>query len=192
MGGGEPRRLRDAGDRQRRRPCAPTRPSRASTCATAACAASTLESGEELRADVVVAATHPKITFLDQIDRAELPTDFVDAHRALEDAQRHGEGERRGRPAARVHREARLRPRGARRHDRARRVARRHRGRVPGRGRGPRRAALPFADICIPSVFDPTLAPEGKHVVSMFTQWVPHTWASEQDQPPSSTRTPTA
>ena len=33
----------------------------------------TLESGEELRADVVVAATHPKITFLDQIDRAELP-----------------------------------------------------------------------------------------------------------------------
>ena len=28
-------------------------------------------------------------------------------------------------------------------------------------------------------VFDPTLAPPGKHVVSMFTQWVPHTWASE-------------
>ena len=29
-----------------------------------------------------------------------------------------------------------------------------------------RPAAVPFADICIPSVFDPTLAPEGKHVVS--------------------------
>ena len=29
------------------------------------------------------------------------------------------------------------------------------------------------------SVFDPTLAPEGSHVVSMFTQWVPHTWADE-------------
>jgi phytoene dehydrogenase-like protein len=39
-------------------------------------------------------------------------------------------------------------------------------------------AALPFADICIPSVFDPTLAPEGRHVVSMFTQWVPHAWAA--------------
>jgi phytoene dehydrogenase-like protein len=38
-------------------------------------------------------------------------------------------------------------------------------------------ATLPFADICIPSVFDPTLAPEGKHVVSAFTQWVPHTYA---------------
>ena len=45
-----------------------------------------------------------------------------------------------------------------------------------------RAAALPFADICIPSVFDPTLAPEGKHVVSMFTQWVPHTCATEPDQ----------
>ena len=38
----------------------------------------TLESGEELRADIVVAATHPQITFLEQIDRAQLPTDFVD------------------------------------------------------------------------------------------------------------------
>ena len=26
-------------------------------------------------------------------------------------------------------------------------------------------------------MFDPTLAPEGKHVVSMFSQWVPHTYA---------------
>src|SRR4051812_19872862 len=34
----------------------------------------TLASGEELRADVVIAATHPRITFLDQIDRAELPS----------------------------------------------------------------------------------------------------------------------
>ena len=28
-------------------------------------------------------------------------------------------------------------------------------------------------------MFDRTLAPEGKHVVSMFTQWVPHEWAAE-------------
>ena len=37
----------------------------------------------------------------------------------------------------------------------------------------------PFADICIPSVFDDSLAPEGKHVMSMFTQWVPHEWSQE-------------
>jgi phytoene dehydrogenase-like protein len=42
-----------------------------------------------------------------------------------------------------------------------------------------RPATVPFSDICIPSVFDPTLAPEGKHVMSMFTQWVPHEWAAE-------------
>lgn len=30
-----------------------------------------------------------------------------------------------------------------------------------------------FADMCIPSVFDSTLAPPGKHVASLFTQWVP-------------------
>jgi hypothetical protein len=40
-----------------------------------------------------------------------------------------------------------------------------------------RPSALPFADICIPSVFDDSLAPEGQHVMSMFTQWVPHQYA---------------
>jgi phytoene dehydrogenase-like protein len=40
-----------------------------------------------------------------------------------------------------------------------------------------RPASTPFADICIPSVFDRTLAPEGHHVMSMFTQWVPHEYA---------------
>ena len=40
-------------------------------------------------------------------------------------------------------------------------------------------AELPFADVCIPSVFDDSLAPEGHHIVSMFTQWVPHTWNAE-------------
>ncbi|WP_300612565.1 NAD(P)/FAD-dependent oxidoreductase [Trebonia sp.] len=43
-------------------------------------------------------------------------------------------------------------------------------------------SALPFADICIPSVFDDSLAPPGKHVMSMFTQWVPHTFADEPDE----------
>jgi phytoene dehydrogenase-like protein len=40
-----------------------------------------------------------------------------------------------------------------------------------------RAAELPFSDTAIPSVFDETLAPEGTHVMSMFTQWVPHEWA---------------
>jgi phytoene dehydrogenase-like protein len=44
-----------------------------------------------------------------------------------------------------------------------------------------RAARLPFADVCIPSVLDPTLAPPGRHVVSMFSQWVPHQWADRPD-----------
>jgi len=42
-------------------------------------------------------------------------------------------------------------------------------------------STLPFADICIPSVFDDSLAPAGKHVMSLFTQWVPHTYADAPD-----------
>jgi phytoene dehydrogenase-like protein len=40
---------------------------------------------------------------------------------------------------------------------------------------------VPFADICIPSVFDDSLAPAGQHVMSMFTQWVPHGYADKPD-----------
>jgi phytoene dehydrogenase-like protein len=42
-------------------------------------------------------------------------------------------------------------------------------------------ASHPFADICVPSVFDDSLAPPGHHVISAFTQWVPHAWASAPD-----------
>ena len=31
----------------------------------------------------------------------------------------------------------------------------------------------------VPTSLDPTLAPEGKHVISLFTQWVPHGWSEE-------------
>jgi phytoene dehydrogenase-like protein len=44
-----------------------------------------------------------------------------------------------------------------------------------------RAATHPFADICIPSVFDQSLAPQGHHVISAFTQWVPHSWAERPD-----------
>jgi len=43
-------------------------------------------------------------------------------------------------------------------------------------------ARRPFVDMCIPSVFDPSLAPPGKHIASMFTQWVPHRYAEQPYQ----------
>jgi len=139
-----------------------------------------LASGEEIAADVVIAATHPRITFLDQIDRRDLPDDFVTAIERWKtrsgtvkvnvavdrlpeftakpgfDPEVHG--------GTIVLAESLDDVEGA------------FQDAVAGRG-----ARLPFADICIPSVVDPTLAPEGKHVVSMFTQWVPHDWASTPD-----------
>jgi phytoene dehydrogenase-like protein len=137
----------------------------------------TLESGEALRADVVVAATHPKTTFLDQIDRAALPYDFVAAierwktrsgtvkvnvavDRLPEFSARPGfDPEVHGGTIVLA--------------DSLDGIESAFQDAVAGRA-----AEQPFADICIPSVFDPTLAPEGKHVVSMFTQWVPHPWAA--------------
>ena len=44
-----------------------------------------------------------------------------------------------------------------------------------------RPSSVPFADICIPSVLDDSLAPAGQHVMSMFTQWVPHGYADKPD-----------
>ena len=140
----------------------------------------TLASGEEVKADIVVAATHPQITFLEHVDRAQLPPDFVDrierwktrsgtvkvnvaVDRLPEFTARPGfDPEVHG--GTIVLAESLDDIEGA------------YQDAVAGRA-----ALLPFADICIPSVFDPTLAPSGKHIVSMFTQWVPHTWATESD-----------
>jgi phytoene dehydrogenase-like protein len=48
--------------------------------------------------------------------------------------------------------------------------------------RGGAASTAPFSETCIPSYYDPTLAPEGMHVMSMFTQWVPHEWAQQRNQ----------
>jgi phytoene dehydrogenase-like protein len=140
----------------------------------------TLETGEELRADIVVAATHPKITFLHHVDRLELPNAFVE--RIERWKTRSGTvkvnvavdrlPEFTARPGfdPEVHGGTIVLAESLDDVETAFQDA------VSGRA-----ATLPFADICIPSVFDPTLAPEGKHVVSMFTQWVPHEWSSAAD-----------
>lgn len=135
-----------------------------------------LDSGEELAADVVLTTTHPRITFLEHLDRKELPETFV----ASIERWKTRSGTVKVNLALDRLPEFRCKPgfdpevhggtivlapsidalEGA------------FQDAVAGRA-----AAEPFADICIPSVFDPTLAPPGKHVMSMFTQWVPHTYA---------------
>lgn len=134
--------------------------------------------GEEVFADVVIATTHPKITFLDQLPAAALPDDFVADIRRWK--SRSGTvkinvavdrlPEFTARPGfdPEIHGGTIVLAPSLDHVENAFQDA------VSGRA-----AEAPFADICIPSVFDPTLAPEGKHVVSMFTQWVPHAWSQE-------------
>jgi phytoene dehydrogenase-like protein len=126
----------------------------------------------------VITTAHPKISFLRLIDRAELPADFVADIEAwqtrsgtvkvnfavdrLPTFASHPEFDPQVHGGTIVLAES------------LDDVERAYQEAVTGQP-----ATLPFADVCIPSVFDPTLAPEGRHIVSMFTQWVPHGYASE-------------
>jgi len=140
----------------------------------------TLENGEDVDAPVVITTAHPKISFLRLLDPADLPADFVDDIRGWQtrsgtvkinlalgalpvfashpdfDPQVHG--------GTIVLAES------------LDDVENAYQEAVAGRP-----STAPFADICIPSVFDDSLAPPGQHVMSLFTQWVPHTFADEPD-----------
>ncbi len=135
-----------------------------------------LESGEELRAPIVVTACHPQITFLRQIDRRELPGAFVD------DIERWSSRSGVVKINLAVDRLPVLKADPdwkdfsggfeiAPSIDQLERAFEQARRGEP--------STLPFSDGVIPTTLDPTLAPEGTHIVSLFTQWVPHTWSEE-------------
>ena len=139
-----------------------------------------LASGEELRAPVGVTAIHPKIAFLDLIERTELPAEFVwDIERwktrsgvvkinvalsELPDFIAHPGKEMQDIHTGSV--ELCFSPRYA---EEAFQDA--HMGR--------KGAERPFVDGTIPTTLDKQLAPEGVHVFSMFSQWVPDDWTKE-------------
>ncbi len=135
-----------------------------------------INDGEEIAAPLIITACHPQITFLKQIDRQDLPEDFVrDIERwrtrsgtvkinlALD-----GLPEFTADPGfdPAIHGGAMSMMDDLEYLETAFQEA-----------RAGKPATLPFADCEIPTVFDRTLAPEGKHVMSMFTQWVPETWS---------------
>jgi phytoene dehydrogenase-like protein len=138
----------------------------------------TLASGESIDAPVVVTTAHPQISFLRLLDPAELPDGFV--------ADIRGWRSRSGtvkinlaldrlptfsgypEPDPSVYGGTIVLAESLDDIENAFQQA------VLGRP-----AELPFADICIPSVFDDSLAPAGKHVMSLFTQWVPCSYASD-------------
>jgi len=139
-----------------------------------------LDNGEELRSPLVITAIHPKITFLQQLERDELPGQFVSdienwktrsgtvkVNLAIDklptflanpdyDPEIHGgaiELLDDNEQLEQAYQDARF-------------------------GQA---ARVPFADTEIPTVVDKTLAPEGVHTVSMFSQWVPADWADDED-----------
>ncbi len=138
-----------------------------------------LENGDEIRAKVVVSTLHPRTAFLDQVGPENLPTDFVtDIERwktrsgvvkinlALAELpdfiadpgtslQEHHTGSVEMAPTMEYI-------------ERAFQDA-----------RNGKPAVRPFSDGVIPTAFDKTLSPEGTHIMSLFTQWVPSDWAEE-------------
>ncbi len=138
-----------------------------------------LDNGDEIAAKVVVTSLHPKTAFLDHVGRENLPADFVtDIERwktrsgvvkvnlALGELpdftanpgtslQEHHTGSVEMAPSMEYIERAFI------------------------DAREGRPAARPFSDGVIPTAFDKTLAPEGYHIMSLFTQWVPSSWSEE-------------
>ncbi len=138
-----------------------------------------LENGDELHAPLVVTTLHPKTAFLKQLDAADLPGTFVrdietwktrsgvvKINLALAELpnftadpgsnqQTHHTGSVEMAPSVEY-------------------IERAFQDAREGRP-----ALRPFSDSVIPTTFDKTLAPEGVHIMSLFTQWVPQEWADE-------------
>ena len=136
-----------------------------------------LASGEEIRAPLVITSVHPRIAFLEHLDRSELPASFIgDIERwnsrsgvvkinlALAELPQFiadpDPGPHLGGAIELAHSMEYI--------ERAFQDA-----------RSGRPAERPYSDGVIPTVFDRTLSPEGRHIMSLFTQWVPHEWSEE-------------
>jgi phytoene dehydrogenase-like protein len=141
-----------------------------------------LDSGEEIRARVVVTTLHPRTAFLDHVGENNLPADFVrdiqhwktrsgvvKINLALaelpdftadpgSELQEHHTGSVEMAPTMEY-------------------IERAFQDAREGRP-----AARPFSDGVIPTAFDKTLSPEGTHIMSLFTQWVPADWNEQPHQ----------
>jgi phytoene dehydrogenase-like protein len=138
-----------------------------------------LENGQQLTAKVVVTSLHPRTAFLDHVGRANLPDDFitdiehwktrsgvVKINLALSELpdftadpgtnlQEHHTGSVEMAPTMPYIEQAFL------------------------DARNGKPAVRPFSDGVIPTAFDKTLCPDGYHIMSLFTQWVPADWNEE-------------
>jgi phytoene dehydrogenase-like protein len=144
-----------------------------------------LQSGEEIRADVISSSVDPRLTFMRMVGEEHLPEDFVEDIRRYKFRGSSGKvnlaldalPDFKSMPGAGAH------LRGAisispsveymeRAYDDAK------------YGRFSRR---PYIDMVIPSLTDPSVAPPGKHVMSCFVQYAPYnlkegTWDERREE----------
>ncbi len=138
-----------------------------------------LENGDEIRAKVVVSTLHPRTAFLEHVGADHLPEDFV---RDIEHWKtRSG--------VVKINLALAELPDFTA--DPGSNLQEHHTGSVemaPSMeyieraftdAREGRPALRPFSDGVIPTAFDRTLCPEGSHIMSLFTQWVPSDWNTE-------------
>ena len=135
-----------------------------------------LDNGDEIRARVVVSTLHPRSAFLEHVGAENLPPDFasdiehwksrsgvVKINLALGELpdftadpgsslQEHHTGSVEMAPSVEY-------------------IERAFQDAREGRP-----ALRPFSDGVIPTAFDKSLVPEGYHMMSLFTQWVPSDW----------------
>ncbi|MBP1818875.1 NAD(P)/FAD-dependent oxidoreductase [Mycobacterium sp. OAE908] len=136
-----------------------------------------LDNGDEIRAPLVVTTLHPKIAFLEHIPRTELPDDFV--------ADIEHWKTRSG--VVKINLALGELPNFTA--DPSSGLAEHHTGSVEMAptmeyieaafqdARAGRPAGMPFSDGVIPTTLDKTLNPDGTHIMSLFTQWVPADWS---------------
>jgi phytoene dehydrogenase-like protein len=136
-----------------------------------------LENGEQLTAPLVVTSLHPKTAFLDHLPRTALPDDFV------------SDIERWNTRSGVVKINLALAELPNFTADPSDGLAEHHTGSVEMSptmefierafqdAREGRAALLPFSDGVIPTTLDKTMNPDGTHIFSMFTQYVPHEWS---------------
>jgi phytoene dehydrogenase-like protein len=141
-----------------------------------------LEDGTELRASTIVSTLHPRTAFLDQVGEENLPSDFARDIKTWK--SRSG--------VVKINLALAELPNFTA--DPSTGQAEHHTGSVemaPSMefieqafqdARNGKAALRPFSDGVIPTTFDKTLCPEGTHIMSLFTQWVPADWNLEPHQ----------
>ncbi|CUR57556.1 FAD dependent oxidoreductase [metagenome] len=138
-----------------------------------------LDSGEEVKAPVVITSLHPQRAFLEQVGAQHLPADFV----------RDIERWRSRSGVVKINLAIDRLPSFTA--DPSDGQAEHHTGSVEMAptmefiekafidAREGRAATAPFSDGVIPTTLDKTLNPDGTHIFSLFTQWVPQDWSTE-------------